>query len=299
MPSLASHVFRLAMRRSAGFFGRGGTTVEWRAKIDRVSRLNRPPRGVQSRPVVVNGVPAEWEIPPGAAKDRVILYIHGGAWVMCSPATHRRMVGQIAKAAGMAALSIDYRLAPEHPFPAALDDCLAAYRWLLAEGYTPGKIVIAGDSAGGNLTLATLLALREAGLPLPAAAVGLSPATDLTGTGESRRTRADKEVLLKGLIEGADVVAEYTGGHDRRDPLVSPLFGDLSGLPPVLIHVGDDEILLSDATDFVARAQAAGVAAEVVVWPGMWHVFQIHAPALPEARRSVEQIGDFMRRQTA
>lgn len=295
MASLISRFFRFSMGRIQFFAQPNLSIPEQRARIDRVTRFARAPRGVVVEQTSAGGVPAEWVIPAAAQAGSAILYIHGGAWIICSPATHRAMVGHIARASGVRALSIDYRLAPEHPFPAHLDDCLAAYRWLLGQGIAPTKIVIAGDSAGGNLTLATLLALRDAGEPLPAAAVCLSPATDLASTGESARTRANVEVLLKGMgKDGLNVVPLYAAGHDVLDPLISPLYGDLRGLPPILIHVGDHEILLDDSTRFAERACAAGVDARVVVWPEMWHVFQMHAPAMPEARASIRQIGEFI-----
>ncbi len=294
MPSLISYFYRFVMRR-AGVFGKGNQSLtERRARIEKFAALAPVPRGATVQQVNAGGVPAEWEIPAGAPADRAILYIHGGAWTICSPRTHRSMVIQLGRAAGMKALSIDYRLAPEHPFPAALEDCLAAYRWLLGQGYAANKLVIAGDSAGGNLTLATLLALRDAGDPLPAAAVCLSPATDLVPTSETRRTRADVEVVLRRIKDG-DAVSPYTAGQDVRNPLISPLYGDLRGLPPILIHVGDHEILLDDSTRFVENACLAGVDARVVVWPYMWHVFQMHAPSLPEARESIRLLGAFMR----
>ncbi len=306
MPSLISHFYRFILRRASIFGKAGETIVERRARLDKAARFLKTPPGVTIRPEDASGVPAEWTIPPGAPDDSALLYIHGGAWTIGSPRTHRAMVSQIALAAGVKALSIDYRLAPEHPFPAALEDCLAAYHWLLEQGIPATKIVLAGDSAGGNLTLATLLALRDfskgkgtfpskASDPLPAAAVCLSPATDLASTGESVRSRANVEVLLRNT-RGGNAITHYTGDQDVHNPLISPLYGDLHGLPPILIHVGDHEILLNDSTRFVERARAAGVDAQVVVWPAMWHVFQMHAPRMPEARESIQQIAAFIRK---
>jgi epsilon-lactone hydrolase len=179
---------------------------------------------------------------------------------------HRRMVAYICQAAACRALAVDYRLAPEHPFPAALEDCLAAYRWLLKNGTSPQNLVITGDSAGGNLTLTTLLALRDAGDPLPAAAVSISPMTDLVGTGESFRTRHDPTLAVKFALTMA---RHYAGDHDLRLPLLSPHYGDLRGLPPLLIHVGEDEILLSDATRLTDKARAAPqIKAEIIPQAG-------------------------------
>jgi acetyl esterase/lipase len=231
-------------------------------------------------------------IPPGAS-ERVLLYLHGGGFVMCSPWTHGPTAVAIARAAGVRALLPDYRLAPEHPFPAALDDCLAVYRWLLAEGVAPEKIVIGGDSAGGNLALATLLSLRDAGLPMPAGAICLSPATDMTASGESFRTHAGDEVLLTVPFCRA-VGPMYCGQTPPTAPLVSPLFGDLRGLPPLLVHVGTRELLLDDSVRLAERARAAGVDVTLKIWEGLWHAFQLFA-VFPEARQAIAELGAFVR----
>ena len=186
----------------------------------------------------------------------------------------------------------DYRLAPEHPFPAALEDCLGAYRWLLKGGSLPGDMVIVGDSAGGNLTLATLMSLRDAGDPLPDAAVCISPATDLEGTGESFWTKKDPLQTPEFVLA---MVRHYASGQDLRSPLLSPHYGDLRGLPPLLIHAGGDEMFLSDATRLADKARAAGVDVSLVVWPRMWHVWHLLAPSLPEARQAIDAIGAFVR----
>jgi acetyl esterase/lipase len=189
-------------------------------------------------------------------------------------------------------LAVDYRLAPEHPFPAALDDCLTAYIWLLTEGTSPREIVIAGDSAGGNLTLATLLALHDAREPLPAAAVCISPVTDFEGTGETFRTNKDPVLTAEFALA---VRRHYAGGQDPKVPLLSPLHADLHDLPPLLLHAGGDEILLSDSTRFADKARASGVAVTLSIWPRMWHVWHLFAPFLPEAREAVGAIGAFVR----
>src|SRR5215467_1876317 len=194
-----------------------------------------PGAGTAVDPVDAGGVPAEWVAAPGVSPGRVLLYLHGGAYQIGSPATLRRLVALLSGAAQARALSLDYRLAPEHPFPAAVDDAVVAYRWLLAGGTDPARIVIAGDSAGGGLALGTLVALRDAGEPMPAAAVLLSPWTDLALTGESLRTRAAIDMLIKpgGMHQAADV---YLAGEDPRHPYASPLYADLRGLPPLLIQ---------------------------------------------------------------
>jgi acetyl esterase/lipase len=213
---------------------------------------------------------------------------------MGSPRTHRALVADLARRGGIRALSVDYRLAPEHPFPAALDDAVAAYRWLLARPTEPARIIVGGDSAGGNLALALLLRLRDAGMPLPAGAVLLSPVTDLELTGASHSTRRSVDPFFA----SADLqpfIEAYVGTHDPREPYLSPIRADLRGLPPLIVHVGDHEVLLDDASRLGEQAQAAGVDVRTVVWPGMTHVFQMQTLLLPEARRANAEIGAFIR----
>ncbi len=250
-------------------------------------------RDVKCEAVSAGGVPAEWIVPPGAADDRVILYLHGGGYVMGSINTHRAMIARIARASQAKALALDYRMGPEHRFPAAVDDACAAYRWLVAEEYKPGRIVIAGDSAGGGLTLATLLALRDAGAPLPAAAVPISPWADLEGTGASVETRAavDPMVDKAGLLRMAEM---YIGDRDPKDPLISPIYGDYKGLPPMLIQVGDAEVLLDDSTRVAEKARAAGVKVELEAWPEMFHVWHVFAKILPEGQQAIDRIGEYV-----
>jgi epsilon-lactone hydrolase len=255
-------------------------------------------RDVKCEAVSAGGVPAEWIVPPNAANDRVILYLHGGGYVMGSINTHRAMVARIARASQARALAIDYRMGPEHPFPAAVEDATAAYRWLLAQGYKPGKIVISGDSAGGGLTLATLIALRDAGTALPAAAVPISPWADLEGTGASVKTRAatDPMVDQAGLLRMAKM---YAGDQDPKNPLISPIHADYRGVPPMLIHVGDAEILLDDSTRVADRAKAAGVKVELEAWPEMFHVWHVFAKILPEGQQAIDRIGSYVLEHTA
>jgi acetyl esterase/lipase len=197
-----------------------------------------------------------------------------GAYALGSIETHREFVSRLARASGMRALLIDYRLAPEHPFPAALEDAVAAYHWLIAQGFEASRVLIAGDSAGGGLALAALLALKDAGEGLPAGAVCISPWTDLSSTAESIRTKARVDVVLN--PDTLEIYAwRYAGEHDLRSPLISPLYADLSGLPPLLIQVGSDEILLDDATRLAARAREVGVEVTLRVWPEMFHVLPL------------------------
>jgi acetyl esterase/lipase len=268
------------------------TIAERRAATESVA--GPPPPGTAVEPADAGGVPAEWVIAAGVAAGRVLLYLHGGAYQIGSPATLRPMIALLSGAAQARVLSIDYRLAPEHPFPAAVDDAVAAYRSLVRGGTDPASIAIAGDSAGGGLALATLVALRDAGEPLPAAAVALSPWTDLALTGDSLRTRAGVDVMLKpdGMRETA---ATYLAGADPRHPHASPLYADLHGLPPILIHVGDAELILDDSTRFATRARAAGVDITLEVWDEMPHVWHAFAGLLPESDQAIRRIGDWLR----
>jgi acetyl esterase/lipase len=250
-------------------------------------------KDVKCEPVTAGGVKAEWIVPPNAENDRVILYLHGGGYVMGSINTHRAMIARIARASNAKALALDYRLAPEHPFPAAVDDATAAYRWLLAEGYKPGKIVVSGDSAGGGLTLATLLALHDAGTPMPAAAVPISALSDMQGTGESFKTKAAKDPMVE--FAGLNRMAKaYLGDADPKNPLASPLYGDYRGLPPMLIQVGEAEVLLDDSTRVAEKAKAAGVKVELEVWDDMVHVWHVFAKILPEGQQAIDKIGKYV-----
>lgn len=253
------------------------------------------PADVVCTPVEAGSVPAEWISAPSADTERVVLYLHGGGYYSGSIVTHRALAAGIARAAGVRALALDYRLAPEHPFPAAIDDALAAYRWLLAQGTPADHIAIVGDSAGGGLTLALLVALRDAGLPRPVAAVVLSPWVDLEGTGESMSQRAalDPVVTKESMLWAS---AMYLNGADPRSPLAAPLYADLSGLPPIYIQVGTAEVLYDDAMRFAERAQAAGVEITVDPWDEAFHVWHL-ASTLPEAREATDRIGEFLRKK--
>ncbi|HET6875015.1 MAG TPA: alpha/beta hydrolase [Acidimicrobiales bacterium] len=268
---------------------------ELRSGMEQMLAALPPVPGGRVEPVDAGGVPAEFTFPEdGRQTAGTLLYLHGGGYFQGSPVTHRRLVTALCLAAGMRGLSIDYRLAPEHRFPAAVDDALAAYRWLTGpEGEDPARVVVAGDSAGGGLSAALLVALRDAGDRLPAGAYLLSPWTDLAATGDSMRTRADADPM----IDPSDTEAvgrRYAGDRDLRDPLISPLYADLTGLPPLLIHVGDAEVLLDDATRMADRAAGAGVPVEVEVWPEAFHVFQMMVGLLPEADEAVAQAGAWM-----
>lgn len=273
------------------------TVAERRAQYERAEKVFPTPSDVTVEAVTAPARPAEWLRPPQARPDAVVLYLHGGGYVIGSPRSHRHLAAAIARAAGARALLLDYRLAPEHPFPAAVDDAVAAYRWLLGQGIAPGRIVVAGDSAGGGLTVATLLALRERGVPQAAGGVCISPWVDLTCGGASYTTKAAADPIV--TRDGVAMMARaYIGDGDAKAPLVSPLYADLSGLPPLLVQVGSDEVLLDDALGLGERARAAEVDVTVEEWPEMIHVWHWFLPMLDEAQRAIDTIGAFVRIRT-
>jgi len=248
---------------------------------------------VLSSELDAGGVPADWVSVDVSEPDRVVLYFHGGGYVMGSRNTHRELAGRIARAARARVLLPEYRLAPEHPFPAAVDDATACWRWLLSQGHAPEHMAIAGDSAGGGLTLATLLALKAAGDPLPACAVALSPWTDLEGSGPTAEPGAVDDPML--TADGLRSTGRDYAGADLRNPFAAPLHGDPAGLPPLLLQVGTREILLSDSTRFAEKSRAAGVDVTLDVEEGLIHVWQMFAD-VPEAQAAVERIGEFIGR---
>lgn len=250
--------------------------------------------GVRSEPAAIPGIAAEWLVPNGAESDRALLYLHGGGYCIGSIKTYRSLVSHLASAAGCRALIIEYRLAPENRFPCAVEDAVASYRWLLSQGYDPGNIAVAGDSAGGGLAPAMMLSLRDAGEPLPAAAILLSPWADLQCTGESIDALGRSDPMLnKGIL--LKMASRYLGNRDPRDHLASPVYADLKGLPPMLIQVGTREILLDDARRLAERARESGVEVHLEVCEGMFHVWQFFAPLVPESREAIERLGGFFR----
>jgi epsilon-lactone hydrolase len=268
--------------------------VRMRAEMESMTGLLPLPPDVTADPVRVNGVAAEWVATPDVDPRRVVLYLHGGAYVLGSVNTHRDLAGRISRAAGARVLNADYRLAPEHPHPAAVEDAIAAYRWLIDQGHAAKQLAVAGDSAGGGLTIATLVAIRDQGLPLPAAGICLSPWVDLEGTGDSMTSKAaaDPMVQREHLVRMA---ALYLGTHAPRTPLAAPLYADLSGLPPLYIQVGTAETLLDDSNRIAERARRAGVDVTLEHWEDMIHVFQAFAPMLPEGQQAVDKIGEYLR----
>jgi acetyl esterase/lipase len=239
------------------------------------------------------GLPVLASTTPGARTDQTLLYIHGGAFVIGNPTDYRSLSAELGRAAGVSAVSLDYRLAPEHPFPAAVDDCVAAYRALLEGGIKPADIVLAGDSAGGGLVIATLVAARDAGLPMPAGALTISPWVDLACTGSSMQSKiaADPSITREGLLANAEL---YLQGKPLTTPLASPLYADLRGLPPVFVQVGTAEVLLDDAIRLVGALGAADVPVHLSVWPNMPHVWHIFGFMLSEGRDALTEAGVFL-----
>ncbi|MEX3629400.1 MAG: alpha/beta hydrolase [Burkholderia sp.] len=236
----------------------------------------------------------EWLEPANGHAAPTLLYFHGGGYYFCSPTTHRPLVFALTAKAGARSFSVDYRLAPETPFPAAHDDALAAYAALLEAGVDPATIVLGGDSAGGGLALALLVALRDRNVPLPAGAVLFSPWTDLAATGETLRSNDGADPMFAGAALGR-AARLYIGDASPTDPYVSPLYADPAGLPPLLIQAGSTEVLLDDSRRFAESARAAGVEVDLQVWPRMPHVWQMAVPFMPEARRALDDAAAFVR----
>jgi acetyl esterase/lipase len=270
------------------------TVPEIRQGFEEIAELWPVPADVKTQPVDANGVPSEWVAVPSSDPGNVIYYLHGGGYIIGSLNTHREFVSRLCRATGARALVADYRLAPESPFPAAVEDAVTAYRWLLGQGVDPKRTIIAGDSAGGGLTVAALVAIRDAGLELPAAAVCISPWTDMEGIGESMTTKAAVDpIIQKEFLD--ESAAHYMAGGDFRAPLASPIYADLSGLPPLLIHVGEAETLLDDSTRLAERAKVAGTEVTLEVWDEMIHVWHIFASMLPEGQQAIDRIGEWVK----
>lgn len=274
------------------------TVAEQRAGMEALAGSFPLPEGAQQRAETIAGVPCEWQSVDGAKDDAVLLYFHGGGYVIGSVNTHRGLVTGFSGASGITGLSVDYRLAPENPFPAAVEDAVSVYHALLEQGRDPSKIAIGGDSAGGGLSLALLLAARERGLPQPACAALLSPWSDLRIVAKAYESRKDSDPMVR--KDGISAMAaHYLGDTDPTNPLASPILADLSGLAPMMIHVGDREVLLDDSVDLAARAEEAGVEVSLKVWPDMIHVFQAFYPMVEEARQSIAEMGAFIAEKTA
>jgi epsilon-lactone hydrolase len=297
------NLFKLRLKREV--ITRETSTIELRKEFEEgAKKMGAIPDGIQVSPVLIPGLPeglsAEWIHPVGSPdspspSDKAIFYTHGGGYVTGNCIDHRLHVARFVQASGIGALLYDYRLAPEHPFPAGMNDTLTAYRWLLDQGVAPKNVTIVGESAGGGLCLASLLAIRDEGLPLPAAGVALSPWTDLKCSGNSYRTNALRDISTLGSWEVWN--RYYAGPNDPGHPWISPLYGDLHGLPPILIQVGNHEILLDDSVSFAEKAKEAGVDITLHVWEGMVHCFPLLAPMFPEATQAWEETITYIQKQ--
>ncbi len=293
MSSFQNKILKLILRFLVPKWRSDLPIAQQRQNLEKIAQMSKLIPGVQTKPVDIAGVPGEWIWTTGSNHPGAILYFHGGGYVTGSVNTHRDLIARISRAASMRAVGIDYRLAPENPFPAAVEDAVTAYRWLLEQKCQPENIIIAGDSAGGGLALALMLKLRAMELPLPAGGILLSPWVDLAGTGESMQTKFEADITLK-HFDPAGKARFYAGTEDLKQPLISPLYADLAGLPPLLIQVGTEEILLDDSRRLASRASEAAVEVELEIWDDMPHVFHAQAIILPEARQAIQKIGEFI-----
>jgi acetyl esterase/lipase len=299
MASAAAEALKSALRAFRDQMTAAGASgpvsvADLRASEATMADTTAAPIGVADTAGIVGGVPGRWITPAGASPVGTVLYLHGGGYVIGSSATHAKMVGHLVNASGCQAFVADYRLAPEHPHPAALADAVSAYRGLLDQGIEPGHLVVAGDSAGGGLAVALAVALRDSGVALPVALLGLSPWVDLAITGATTTTRAEVDLLVTPALI-AMMADLYLGQTDRRTPTASPLYADLAGLMPMYLQVGDEEVLLDDARRLAERAAASGVEVTLEVFPEMQHVFQLGAGNVPEATEAIAKLGAYAR----
>ena len=281
--------------RAAAFSETPPSLEERRMGVDMIGARFQNLDGITTEGVDADGVPAEWVAAPDAGSG-AILYLHGGGYVTGSVVSHRGMAANLSRASGCRVLTVDYRLAPEHKHPSQVEDAHKAYRWMLKNGADAAATVVAGDSAGGGLAVATLLSVREAGDPMAAAGVCISPWVDMEGTGDSMKSKAGVAPMVS-YQDLMDMATHFLGDGDRRDPLAAPLHADLSGLPPLLIIVGTSETLLDDAVRLHENAESAGVDSTLEIWEDMIHIWPWFAPFLPEGQRAMEQMGDFIKEQ--
>jgi acetyl esterase/lipase len=286
------HIFRGQLRKEV--FDMNTSIEMFRERCEKgAARFGKLPREIEVKQLTIDGIKAEWLIPNGASSEKVILYVHGGGYVSGSCSDHRGIISKFALNTDVANLLYEYRLAPEHPFPAAIDDSVTVYQWLIQTGYKPENIIIAGESAGGGLTLALLLALKEQQIQMPKAAVSISPWTDLTCSSESYKTknRLSPAPHNSWYVFGS----HYIGNNKANNPLISPLFGDLKGLPSLLIVSGVDDELFEDGEKFSIKAKAAGVDVRFIAGEGMVHCYPLLAPMFPEATEAMSEIVDFIK----
>jgi len=291
------HLLRFQFKKESIDWCQYESIISFRQQVEAgAGKFGKLPEGIEVLPVQIDSLYAEWILPAKATKDKMILYFHGGGYVSGTCNSHRAITAKFVKGSQIGALLFEYRLAPEHPYPAALEDSLSAYQWLLDQGIAASNIVFVGDSAGGGLGLATLLALRDQGTPLPAAAVAYSPVTDFTCSGDSYRTKAKICLSPEGMATA--LAKHYAGDEEPNLPYISPLYGNLQGLPPLLIYAGEDETLCDDAIRFAAKAKAAGVNVTLRVGEGMFHCYPAMAPLFPEAAQAMKEICAFIKIHT-
>lgn len=300
MPSLQSHLFCALTENPLARHYLHRRNHDWtdpveviREGVEKAMADAKLPEGIEVEVLQGTPVPMEWVFPSGSNRDRALIYFHGGGYVIGSAKSSRHLISKIVKASGIPALSVDYRLAPENPPPAGVEDGVTAYQWLLDQGYAPENVALIGDSGGGGMVLATLLLMKEKKIPLPSVGVCMSPCTDFTGSAKSMITQAKKDpfVTRKAWEYFRD---RYVGNQDPKSPLISPLYGDHRGLPPIMIHVGDHEIGRDESTMFAQRAQEAGVDVTVKVWPNMCHVFPALANIFPEGKEAIAEMTTFL-----
>ncbi len=294
MPSHRARLCRLLTKYlMASKFNSRKTVDDMRLEAERLTKWVRLPSNTHVESITLNSISAEWVCYGEPNNDRVVLYLHGGGYNVGSPNTHRELAAYLSLSSRARVLLPDYHLAPEHPFPKALNDATLTYRWLLTSGYSSDKIALAGDSAGGGLAIATAIDLRKKGHALPASIICISPWTDLSMSGESITSRAAIDPLLN-LHIMQRMASNYLGTNDARNPLISPVYANLEGMPPLLIHVGSDEMLLDDATRLAAKAKQANVDVTIKIYPGMWHVWHLCTKRMPEAKNAIEALGTFI-----
>ncbi|MEN1758897.1 alpha/beta hydrolase [Anoxynatronum sibiricum] len=287
------YLFRYPFKKARIDWTRYDSILQFREEVEAgAGKFGKMPQDLQVKPVQIGDLYAEWIEPSQAASDKVILYFHGGGYVTGTCQSHRALTAKFVKSSGTGALLFEYRLAPENPYPAALKDSLAAYQWLLQQGTAPSDIVFVGDSAGGGLCLAALLAIRDQGIPLPSSAVAYSPITDFTCSGKSHETNLNICLSPEGMAPALS--RHYAGGTDPALPYISPLFGNLEGLPPLLIYAGEDETLRDDAIRFGHKAREAGVNVTLRIGEGMFHCYPAIAPLFPEATEAFNEICAFI-----
>jgi len=287
------HLLQFQLKKEIIDWSKYESILSFRQQVEEgAGKFGRLPEDIKVSPVNIDGLYAEWISPAQSIKDKVILYFHGGGYVSGTCYSHRSITAKFVKGSGIGALLFEYRLAPEQPYPAALEDSLAAYHWLLDQGIDPLSIVFVGDSAGGGLCLATLLALRDQGTTLPAAAVAYSPVTDFKCTGKSYQTKAKVCLSPEGMAPA--LAKHYAGDKDPGLPYISPLYGDLYGLPPLLIYAGEDETLCDDSVRFAEKAKDAGVEVTLRIGEGMFHCYPAMSPLFPEATKAMNEICSFI-----